>query len=205
MSGLFPNALHVARREYLVRVRGRAFAITTALLAVAIAAVTMVPTILAAAGVAEPPQIAVDVQAEDLPADPVLQLQLALAVASGGDPDAEDADRPRVTLAEDPAAAAQAVRDGELDALLTITRGDDGELAYEYLGSASPTNQTRQVVTAFAQQFTIADRLARAGIDSAGDRGDLRAARIHRRRRSTLTMPPIRMTSAVPSSSPMPS
>ncbi len=62
MSALFPNALHVARREYLVRVRGRAFAITTALLAVAIAAVTMVPTILAAVGVAEPPQIAVDVR-----------------------------------------------------------------------------------------------------------------------------------------------
>ena len=165
MSGLFPNALHVARREYLVRVRGRAFAITTALLAVTVAAVTMVPTILSAVGVADPPQIAVDVQAEDLPADPVLQLQLALIGASGSDPDAEDADRPRVTRAEDPAAAAQAVRDGELDALLTITRDDDGELAYEYLGSASPTNQTRQVVTAFAQQFTIADRLARAGID----------------------------------------
>jgi ABC-2 type transport system permease protein len=166
VSGLFPNALHVARREYLVRVRGRAFAITTALLAVAIAAVTMVPTILTAVGVAEPPQIGVDVQAEDLPADPVLQLQLALVVASGSDADAADADRPRVTRAEDPAAAAQAVRDGELDALLTITRDDDGELAYEYLGSASPTNRTRQVVTAFAQQFTIADRLARAGIDS---------------------------------------
>ncbi len=46
MSGLFPNALHVARREYLFRVRGRAFLITTVLLAVAIVAVTMVPTIL---------------------------------------------------------------------------------------------------------------------------------------------------------------
>jgi ABC-2 type transport system permease protein len=166
VSGLFPNALHVARREYLVRVRGRAFAITTALLAVAIAAVTMVPTILTAAGVAEPPEIAVDVQADDLPADPVLQLQVALAVASGNDPDGESTNRPRVTRAEDPATAAQAVRDGELDGLLTITRDDAGELAYEYLGSASPTNQTRQVVTAYAQQFTVADRLARAGIDA---------------------------------------
>ncbi|MEA2651751.1 MAG: type transport system permease protein [Chloroflexota bacterium] len=166
MTGLFPNALHVARREYLVRVRGRAFAITTALLAVAIAAVTMVPTILTAVGVAQPPQIAVDAQADDLPADPVIQLQVALAMASGNDPGGEGANRPRVTRAEDQGTAAQAVRDGELDALLTITRGDDGELAYEYFGSASPTNQTRQVVTAYAQQLTIADRLARAGIDS---------------------------------------
>jgi len=164
VKDLFPNALHVARREYLVRVRGRAFAITTALLAVALAAVTMVPTILAAVGVADPPSIAVDVRAEDLPSDPVLELQVALIAGSGAE-GAEGAggDRPRVTRAGD--AAAEAVRDGELDALLTITRDDQGELAYEYLGSANPTNQTRMIVTAFAQAFTIADRLARAGID----------------------------------------
>ena len=29
VRGLFPNLFHVARREYLVRVRGRAFLITT--------------------------------------------------------------------------------------------------------------------------------------------------------------------------------
>ena len=70
MSGLFPNALHVARREYLIRVRGRAFFITTALLAVAVVGVTLVPTILGALGVADPPQVAVDVQADDLSSDP---------------------------------------------------------------------------------------------------------------------------------------
>ena len=166
MKDLFPNALHVARREYLVRVRGRAFAVTTALLAVALAAVTMVPTILAAVGVADPPNIAVDVRAEDLPSDPVLELQVALIAGSGAE-DAEDVegDRPRVTRVDDPDAAAQAVRDGDLDALLTITRDDEGELAYEYLGSASPTNQTRMIVTAFTQASTIGDRLGRAGID----------------------------------------
>ena len=165
MRDLFPNALHVARREYLVRVRGRAFAITTALLALSIAALTMVPTILAAVGVADPPRIAVDVQADDLPSDPVIQLQVALIVGTGNEGgEGADANRPRVTHAEDPDAAAQAVRDGDLDALLTITRDDEGELAYEYLGSASPTNQTRLIVAAFAQELTIADRLARAGI-----------------------------------------
>ena len=165
MSDLFPNALHVARREYLVRVRGRAFAITTALLALSILALTMVPTILAAIGVADPPRIAVDVQADDLPSDPVIQLQVALMVGTGNEAgEGAEANRPRVTRAEDPDAAAQAVRDGDLDALLTITRDDEGELAYEYFGSGSPTNQTRLIVTAFAQELTIADRLARAGI-----------------------------------------
>ncbi len=165
MSGLFPNALHVARREYLFRVRGRAFLITTLLLAVAIVAITMVPTILSAVGVADPPQIAVDVQADDLGTDPVLAIQTALAL--GADPDAEaatDEERPRVTRTDDAEEAAQAVRDGELDALLTITRDEAGDLAFEYLGSASPTNQTRLLITQAATALAVAERLELAGI-----------------------------------------
>ncbi|MGI8998384.1 MAG: ABC transporter permease [Candidatus Limnocylindria bacterium] len=168
MSDLFPNALHVARREFLVRVRGRAFVITTVLLVVAIAAVTIVPTILAAVGAGDPPLIAVDVQADDLAVDPVTQLQLALAIASGrGGADGEPNDRARVTLAEDGTAAERAVRADGLDALLTITRADDGELEFEFLGPSSPTSQTRLLVTAFATEFAIADRLDRLGISQA--------------------------------------
>ncbi len=167
MSGLFPNALHVARREYLVRVRGRAFVITTVLLALSIAAVTLIPTILAAVGAADPAQIAVDVQADNLTSDPVLAIQTALVV--GSDPGAEPVDagidnRAQVSRTDDPGAAAQAVRDGELDALLTITRDGAGELAFEYLGSASPTNQMRLLVTGAATALAIGDRLERSGI-----------------------------------------
>jgi ABC-2 type transport system permease protein len=162
MRGLFPNAFHVARREYLVRVRGRAFVVTTALLAVAVVVVTLVPTILGALGVADPPQVAVDVQADDITAaDPVVTLQVALLVAAG---DPAEGARPRVIRAEDPEAAAQQVRDGELDALLTITRDDAGELEFEYLGSASPTNQTRLIIIQAATGLAMADRLAREGI-----------------------------------------
>ena len=64
MSGLLPNALHVARREYLFRVRGRAFKITTVLLGVVVALVTMAPTILSAIGAGEPPAVAVHVDAD---------------------------------------------------------------------------------------------------------------------------------------------
>ena len=168
MSDLFPNAFHVARREYLVRVRGRAFVITTALLALAIAAATLAPTILAAFGVADAPRIAVDVQADDLTSDPVLAIQTALVVSA--DPDAEPAGehdtegRARVRRADNPETAAQSVRDGELDALLTITRDDRGELAFEYLGSASPTNRTRLLITGAATAIAISDRLERSGI-----------------------------------------
>jgi ABC-2 type transport system permease protein len=159
VRGLFPNLIHVARREYLVRVRGRAFVITTALLAIAVVALTLVPTILAAAGVADPPAVAVVDEAGDLPVDPVTVVQGALAP-----PEGDGADQPQVVLEDDPDAAAQAVRDGDYDALLTITRGEDEEVAFEFLGSASPTNQTRQQVSAAAQQIAVADRLSREGV-----------------------------------------
>lgn len=163
MTSLFPNAFHVARREYLVRVRGRTFIITTALLAVVVIAVSMVPTLLAAVDVVDPPRVAVDVVADDLPTDPVTALQLALAAGSEGDA----ASRPQVTRAEGHDAAEQAVREERLDALLTITRAEDGDLAFEFLGPAGPTSQTRLIVSAFATELAVADRLDRLGLDEA--------------------------------------
>jgi ABC-2 type transport system permease protein len=169
MSGLFPNALHVARREYLFRVRGRAFLVSTALLAVAVAAATMLPTILGAFGVADPPEIAVSVEADDLAADPIVSIQAALLAASdpGAEPGAPGDDGPRVTRSDDAGAAAEQVRAGELDALLTITRGADGELSFDYLSDQSPTSQTRILVTQAVNAITISDRLDRAGISPA--------------------------------------
>ena len=169
MSGLLPNALHVARREYLFRVRGRAFVITTALLALAVVLLTLLPAILDLIGVDDPPEVAVAVDADDLTTNPVLIIQTALLVGfdPSAEPDAEPTpteDRPRVFRADDAETAAESVRAGEYDALLTITRDDDGELAFEYLGSSSPTNQTRLLVTQAATALAVADRLERAGV-----------------------------------------
>ena len=174
MNGrLFPNAMHVARREYLFRVRGRTFVITTALLAIAVAAVTLLPTLLGAIGVGEPPEIAVYVDADDLSQDPAVAIQAALSAgfgpgaAPGEEPPATDRTGegdPQVTRSDDPDAAAQAVRDEELDGLLTITRNAEGDLAFEYLTDASPTDQTRILVTQAATALTIADRMEREGV-----------------------------------------
>jgi ABC-2 type transport system permease protein len=182
-DGLFPNALHVARRAYLFRVRGRTFLITTALLAVAVAAVTLLPTLLGAFGVGEPSEIAVHVDADDLGEDPVTAIQLVLAAGidfgGGGEPSdpdaAEDEPRATVTRTDDPEGAADDVRSEELDGLLTITRNDDGDLAFAYLTDASPTDQTRILVTQAATALTIADRLERAGVSEA-DRAGIFAA-----------------------------
>jgi ABC-2 type transport system permease protein len=166
MTGLFPNALHVAKREYLVRVRGRAFLITTILLALLVAAVTMLPTILGALGVADPPEIAVSDQAGDLSTDPVVAIEALLQASTdpGGDAEGSPDEGPQVTSTDDPEAAAEQVRAGELDGLLTITRGDDDDLAFVYLSDQSPTNQTRILVTQAANAITISDRLERAGV-----------------------------------------
>lgn len=161
MNSLFPNALHVAKREYLFRVRSRTFVITTILLAVAVAAVTMLPTFLGALGVADPAQIALHDEAGDLSEDPVLTLQAVLSGATEGDAD----DGPQVVRTDDPDAAADQVRTGELDGLLTISRRNDGELAFDYLSNQSLTSQTRLLVTQGASAMAVADRLDRAGID----------------------------------------
>jgi ABC-2 type transport system permease protein len=182
MNDLFPNALHVARREYLFRVRGRAFRITTALLAVAVVLVTLVPTILGALGVADPPEIGVHVAADDLTTDPVVAIQAVLIAAANptdaldgevDEPDPADAeDRARVTRVDDPEAARAQVRDGELDGLLIVSRGDDGDLAFEYVSGAGPVNQTRLLITQAASALAISDRMERAGI-SAGEGAEL--------------------------------
>ena len=158
MSGLLPNALHVARREYLVRVRGRAFKVTTAVLALLVIGVIFLPTILAAAGVDEPPKVAVVVEADDVSSDAVVASVESALAGLGADENAQ------VVVEDDPAAAEQAVRDGDYDGLLTVTRADDGELAFEFLGSASPTNQIRQAASAAARQIAVADRLSREGV-----------------------------------------
>jgi len=179
MSGLFPNALHVAKREYLFRVRARTFLITTVLLAVAVAAITVLPSALGALGVSDPPEIAVSVDADDLTTDPVVAVQAILiaaadpgSVVDGEAPSVPESERARVVRTDDPEAAAADVRAEELDGLLTITRGASGDLAFEYLSDASPTNQTRILVTQAANALAISDRLERAGI-SAGESADL--------------------------------
>jgi ABC-2 type transport system permease protein len=163
MSGIFPNALHVARREYLFRVRGRAFLITTALLAIVVAAFTMLPTFLGAFGVGEPVEIAVVDEAGDVSTDPVITLQTTLAAASEGSGE----QGPEVVRADDPDAAAQRVRDGELDGLLTISRGTDDDLVFDYLSDQGPASQTRILVTQAANAMTISDRLERAGLSAS--------------------------------------
>ena len=77
-----------------------------------------------------------------------------------------------MTRVDDPDAAREEVREGDLDGLLLVTRGQDGDLAFEYVSGDGPVNQTRLLITQAASALAISDRLERAGI-SAGESAEL--------------------------------
>ncbi len=164
---LFPNTLHVARRELLIRVRSRAFVITTAIIAVVAAGVVFLPTVLEGIGVDDPPTYGVATVADDVPIDPADTVRLVTAIASGGEPaevrDVEDVDAGRAD-----------VRADELDLLLIVERGDGDELTYELFGDVGPTSAERAIIQASAEEITQQDRLARAGL-SPEDRAAIAA------------------------------
>jgi ABC-2 type transport system permease protein len=163
MNGLFPNAWHVARREYVTRIRGRTFRISTLLLMLVAAAVVLLPTALDAIGVDDPATVAVSVEADGLDVDETIA---TLDATLAGGAALQDGPPAAVTATEDADAAADQVRSGELDGLLTIRReGDD--LAFEYLSDAGPGSPTRQLVTQAARSIATQDRLGRAGLTPA--------------------------------------
>ena len=172
MSGLLPNAWLIARREYLSRVRGRTFAITTALIAVVATGVVLLPIVLEALGVDDPPQVAVFVAADDLSTDPVAALQAVLAAGelqpdapgNGVPPPEGSPGTASVILADDPESAAASVRDGNLDGLLSIDRGAGGDLQFEFLSGVSTGSRTQLLVQQAASALAVSDRLERAGV-----------------------------------------
>jgi len=163
MTDLFPNAWHVARREYLQRVRTRTFVVITAVLAVIGLGLASIPLIGQVLGDEGAPTIGVYAADAGLSADPAQSLEQALNAigsAGGGDGSAFE-----VRSVEDAGAAAADVRDGELDGLLTIGRAPDGELTFDYLSEEGPTSSALLAVRSAATQVAIGDRLARAGLD----------------------------------------
>ena len=164
MSGLFPNAWHIARREYLVRVRSRTFFILTVGLALVGFALAVAPVVFRALGADKPVDVAIVIEASDLAGDPIATLSAALngAAANPGAPA-----HFQLSRVDDAAAAAAAVRDGSRDGLLTVDRGSGGELTFTYLTDASPRSPAALAVRQAASALTIDDRLGRAGIDPA--------------------------------------
>ena len=162
MTDLFPNAWHVARREYLQRVRTRTFVVVTAVLAVIGLGLAGLPLLGQALGDEEASSIGVYATDAGLTFDPAQSLQQALdAIGSEGGAGGEF----EVRSVGDPEAASEQVRSGDLDGLLTLERVPDGELTFDYLSGESPASSAVLAVRSAATQVAIGDRLARAGLD----------------------------------------
>jgi ABC-2 type transport system permease protein len=165
MTDLFPNAWHVARREYIQRVRTRTFAVVTAVLAVIGLGLAGLPLIGQVLGNDEASSIGVYVADADLSVDPAQSLQLALdAIGSEGGVGGNDGEF-EVRPVENAEAGGEQVRGGDLDGLLTIARATNGELTFDFLSEESPASRSVLAVRSAATQVAIGDRLARAGID----------------------------------------
>jgi ABC-2 type transport system permease protein len=160
VTNLFPNAWHVARREYLQRVRSRTFVIVTVILALVGLGIAMLPVIGRLITGDETTTVAVHAADADLRQTTVSAMGLVLSAASEG-----EEGRWEIVAVQDPEAGRQQVEDDEVDGLLNVSRDGDGELAFDLLTDAGPTSQWLFAVRQAATQVSIGDRLERSGID----------------------------------------
>ncbi|HEY7846650.1 MAG TPA: hypothetical protein VIC83_00485, partial [Candidatus Limnocylindria bacterium] len=159
MRDLFPNAWHVARREYSQRVQSRTFFIVTLVLAAVGIGIALLP--IGIRLIAGEEQVTAGLYAE---AGTVEAAELeAILDANAG----EDGTSYEVVAVTDQEAGRAQVRDEELDGLLSVTRAADGDLNFEAYSSATATSPQLLAVRAAATQLTSADRLERAGVDPA--------------------------------------
>jgi ABC-2 type transport system permease protein len=172
IGDLFPNAYHVARREYLIRVRSRTFVILTIAIAIVGIALTLLPLGIQVIGGDKPSRIAVYSTVTDLSVNPAQSLQASLNASAAGEQSGSSGPRFDVVSTSDPVSAKDEVRGDKLDGLLTLSRGTDGDVAFDYFSKDAPTSQRLALVRQAAASLAIADRLQRAGVP-VGERGHI--------------------------------
>ena len=91
-----------------------------------------------------------------------------------------------ITTVDDPGEARAGVRDGQLDALLTISRAADGDLSYLLYTDEGLTGGTPTAIRTAVYQVSVGDRLQRAGVGA--EAGQILAP--HRSRSSSRTRAP---------------
>lgn len=164
---LFPNALYVARREYLQRVRSRAFVIVTAILVIVGLGIALSPVLFRVIAGEQLKSIGVSLPG-DLPSQTIDQLQTTLN--AGVSQDGSDGPRWQLTPVSDVETARAEIPEDKLDGVLVIQRASSGDLTFEFITDEGITSSTATAVRQAASSLAIADRLERAGV-AAEDRG----------------------------------
>ena len=169
------NVTTVARREYVVRTRSRSFLIGTLLLLVGVIAIALAPALIERLGRTNPARMAVTSVEPALAASTVAALgPLLNGAESTSDPVNEDLPSAgyEITVGGPVDTERSRVAAGELDGVLAVSRGPDGDLAFTYYTEDSSTGRTATLVRQGANALAIADRLDRLGI-APGDRAAL--------------------------------
>jgi ABC-2 type transport system permease protein len=159
MSNLFPNAWHIARREYLQRVRSRSFFIVTLVLALVGIGLAMLPLGIRMLEGENERHLAVYLPDSSVPAATAEALEAVLDSGAG-----TDGPGYVVTTVDDPEAARAQVRDGQLDGLLTIARAEADDLSYVLFTDEGLTGGTPTAIRTAVYQVSVGDRLQRAGV-----------------------------------------
>lgn len=164
------NIRLIIGREYNARVRRRIFVFSTIALILTVVAGAFIPTIIQAFSSNSPTKIVVvDSSGGSIAGQNVINyldqtLNTNNASAGGISVPTTAAYSITPTTAAQSENARQEVRDGKLDALLTVSRNPSGELVFDYFNKSSSdvtgAARVRQALTVLA----INDRLARAGL-----------------------------------------
>lgn len=192
IRSLFPNAAIIARREYLVRVRGRTFFFSTLFMAVVGLALTLAPVVINAIASGSQTKIAVYSTVADLPSDTMASLDQALFGASGSastSPSGQSGTRQEfvLTRVSDLATAERDVRDGKFNGLLVICRATStgavpapcdepaaavpaavqpADLVFQYRADVPSNGRQAYFVRQAATHLALEDRLARANVNA---------------------------------------
>ena len=143
-GSLMPNAGLVARREYVEKIRSRAFAVATGILIVVAVGAALIPIGLRAVDRGQITRIGV------VSSDPAVTARVVDLVSAYLNPVPPGTDsatvRPHYQLSPqmDLASGLAGVHAGRIDSLLEVTIGSDGGLDFTFHGNDGPTSATIQ-------------------------------------------------------------
>jgi ABC-2 type transport system permease protein len=149
--------LLIAKREWKERIRQRSFRIATLINLIVVLVAASIPTAIAYFQDDSPDSTRVAV-VDSANIGAVALLRSALMTGT-------DADTIEIVGASfDPAASAEQVESGAVDAVLVLDRDEAGQLVFSYMNEDGDLNSTAQRVSAAVAAISFADRLEQAGI-----------------------------------------
>ncbi|MCU0483853.1 MAG: ABC transporter permease [Chloroflexi bacterium] len=153
------NARLVARRELLIRLRSRAYILSTLLLVGVAAVVAAVPFVVRLAERETVTRVAIVTIDADLAE--IARGSLDLVLNGSGRIDPTSTQPFAVTIEPDETRARVAVDEGRLAGALVVRRGSDGTLSFTYL-TGSPQGRTAIMVRLGAVAIAIGDMVGKA-------------------------------------------